>query len=38
MAVGSFCKQAIRKKSVFGVAGSGQGLAGERIYVETINI
>ncbi|VVC29064.1 Lipoma HMGIC fusion partner-like protein [Cinara cedri] len=28
MAVGSFCKQAIRKKSVFGVAGSGQGLAG----------
>lgn len=29
MAVGSFCKQAIRKKSVFGVAGSGQGLAGK---------
>lgn len=31
MAVGSFCKQAIRKKSVFGVAGSGQGLAGKNI-------
>ncbi|XP_025424994.1 LHFPL tetraspan subfamily member 2 protein [Sipha flava] len=28
MAVSSFCKQAIRKKSMFGVAGSGQGLAG----------
>lgn len=31
MAVGSFCKQSIRKKSVFGVAGSGQGLAGKNL-------
>jgi len=34
MAVGSFCKQSIRKKSVFGIAGSGQGLAGNnQIYI-----
>lgn len=33
MAVGSFCKQAIRKKSVFGVAGSGQGLAGKNPFM-----
>lgn len=32
MAVSSFCKQAIRKKSMFGLAGSGQGLAGEDPY------
>lgn len=31
MAVGSFCKQSICKKSVFGVAGSGQGFAGENL-------
>ncbi|XP_050422962.1 LHFPL tetraspan subfamily member 2 protein [Adelges cooleyi] len=28
MAVCSFCKQSIRRKSVFGLAGSGQGLSG----------
>lgn len=30
MAVCSFCKQSIRRKSIFGLAGSGQGLSGKQ--------
>ncbi|XP_050548532.1 uncharacterized protein LOC126910215, partial [Daktulosphaira vitifoliae] len=36
MAVCSFCKQSIRRKSMFGLAGSGQGLSGKIIQLKLI--